>query len=596
MSASKMVNDFSIRVATVNGTGSQSSNTLLFKSLFRMGIGVCAKNLFPSNIQGLPTWFQIRVSPKGYQNLREHDDIAVCMNAETAKEDIAAMRAGSTIFYNSSIIKVEQDQFKKDQNVYALPVEELAKGITDVKLRHLLKNLFYVGALSHLYGIEREVMNQVIKDTFRDKQKAIDANIAALEIGIKYAQENYQKKDNFFLERANVNQGKIIMEGNAAAALGCVYGGCTVVAWYPITPSSSLAESTEAYMKKFRVDKDGKAKYAVVQAEDELASIGMVIGASWAGARAMTATAGPGISLMNEFIGLAYYSEVPAVIFNVQRVGPSTGLPTRTQQGDIQLCALASHGDTKHIMLFPATPTECFELSVEAFNISDRFQTPVFVMTDLDLGMNNWVDNEFVYKKPTYDRGKVLSKEDLDKAKDWGRYLDVDGDGICYRTLPGTNHMRSAYFTRGSGHDEYARYTESPVVYARNMDRLLKKWHTSKKHIPKPILSGDPKSKIGVLAYGTTHHAILETMDRKSTPSFRYMRLLSYPFTAEVEQFVKECDQVYVVEQNRDGQLKQLLEVDIPGYQNKIRSVRYYGGFPLSADIIERELNNQMGK
>lgn len=595
-STNPIINECSIRVATVNGTGSQSSNNLLFKSLFRMGIGVCAKNLFPSNIQGLPTWFQIRVSHKGYQDLREFDDIAVLMNAETAHQDIAAMRPGTTVFYNSSIIKFEPNEIKDGMHVYALPVEELAKKITDAKLRHLLKNLFYVGALSHLYGIEIEVMKSVIKDQFKDKQSAIDANMSALQVGIDYAKENYKKTDAFeFKAVPDGNKGKIIMEGNAASALGAVYGGCTVIAWYPITPSSSLAESGEAYMKKLRVNKEGKNNFAVVQAEDELASIGMVIGAGWAGARACTSTAGPGISLMSEFIGLAYYAEVPAVIFDVQRVGPSTGLPTRTQQCDIQMCATASHGDTKHIMLFPSTPKECFEMGQEAFNIAERMQTPVFVMTDLDLGMNSWVDDELVYTKPQYDRGKVLDAAALDKVKEWGRYLDVDKDGIPYRTLPGTNHMKGAYFTRGSGHDEYARYTESPVAYQNNMDRLLRKWHTSKKYIPKPIVTGDPKAKIGIIAYGTTHQAVSETLDRLQNKNIKYMRVRSYPFGPEVEEFIKSCDQVFVAEQNRDAQLRQLIEVDIRGYQSKLKSVLYYAGFPISADVVERELVKQMG-
>lgn len=591
----KRINDCSIRVATVNGTGSQSSNNLLFKSLFRMGIGVCAKNLFPSNIQGLPTWFQIRVSPKGYQNLREHDDIAVLMNAETAHEDIASMRPGTTVFYNSSTIKIAPEEIKPGMVVYALPVEELSKKITNAKLRHLLKNLFYVGALSHLYGIEEDVMKSVIKDTFKDKQSAIDANIDALQVGIDYAKENYKKEDPHFFERSNCNQGKIVTEGNTASGLGAIYAGCTVVAWYPITPSSSLTESMESYLKKLRVDKSGKAKYAVVQAEDELGAMGMVLGASWAGARAMTATAGPGISLMQELLGLAYYAEIPAVLYNVQRVGPSTGLPTRTQQCDIQSCAYASHGDKRHILIFPHSPKECFEMGIDAFNLADRFQTPVFVMSDLDLGMNQWVDDELVYTKPQYDRGKVLSAEDLEKAKDFGRYLDVDGDGVCYRTLPGTNHRKAAYFTRGSGHDEYARYTESPVVYARNMDRLAKKFETAKKYVPKPVITGKDSAKIGIIAYGTTHHALTETLERLNNDQIKYLRMRAYPFTSEVEDFIKSCDRVYVVEQNRDAQLRQLLEVDIRGYQNKLHSILYYGGFPISADFIERELLKALG-
>ena len=589
----KRINDFSIRVATVNGTGSQSANSILFKSIFRMGIGACAKNLFPSNIQGLPTWFQIRVSEKGYQNLREHDDIAVMMNAETADEDLAWMRENTTIFYNSNIIKLKEDLQKKGQNIYALPIEDLAKTITDTKLRPLLKNLFYVGAISHLYGLDKEVVKKVISDQFKDKQSAIDANVAAFNTGIEYATQNFKKNDPYELRAGETNKGKIFTEGNTAAGLGAVYAGCTVIAWYPITPSSSLAESAEGYLKKLRTGSDGKAKYAVVQAEDELASIGMVVGAGWAGARAMTSTAGPGISLMQEFIGLAYYAEVPAVIVDVQRVGPSTGLPTRTQQCDIQACAIASHGDTKHVMVIPATTKECFDMMSDAFDLADQLQTPIFVMTDLDLGMNIWVDEEFTYKTPKFNRGKVLTKEQLDKAEKFGRYLDSDGDGIPYRVLPGTNHMKSGYFTRGSGHDEMARYTESPVAYVRNMERLLKKWHTAKTLVPKPIVTGDSKAKIGLIAYGTTHHAVVEVLDRMKDKNIKYMRLRGYPFSTEIEDFIKNCDTVYVIEQNRDGQMKQLLEVDIPGYQSKLRSVKYYGGFPISSDIIERELTTQ---
>lgn len=591
----KRINDFTIRVATVNGTGSQSANNILFKSLFRMGIGVCAKNLFPSNIQGLPTWFQIRVSPKGYQCLREFDDIAVLMNAETGDEDLAAMGPNTTIFYNSNIIKLKEDLKKPGQNFYPIPVEELTKTITDAKLRPLLKNLFYVGALAELYHMDKDVIRKVISDQFRDKQSAIDANVKALETGIQYAKDNFKKADNFYFQSGNINQGKIFVEGNTATALGALYGGCTVLAWYPITPSSSMAESAEAYMKKLRVNKDGKNNFAVIQAEDELASIGMVLGASWAGARAMTSTAGPGISLMSELLGLAYYAEVPAVLVNVQRVGPSTGLPTRTQQCDVQMCAIASHGDTKHILLFPSTPKECMELTSTSFDLADYFQTPVFVMTDLDLGMNYWVTDELEYRAPKFNRGKVLTKEDLDKVEKFGRYLDVDGDGVCYRTLPGTNHAKAAFFTRGSGHDEYARYTESPAAYVRNVDRLLKKWHTAKKHVPKPVIQGNANAKIGIIAYGTSDHAVVETLDRLNNPNIKYLRLLSYPFSPEVEAFIQSCDQVYVVEQNRDAQMKQLLEVDLPGYQNKLRSVRYYGGFPLSADIVERDLKKQMG-
>ncbi|MBI4405013.1 MAG: 2-oxoacid:acceptor oxidoreductase subunit alpha [Deltaproteobacteria bacterium] len=590
-----IINDFSIRVATANGTGSQSSNTILFKSLFRMGIGVCAKNLFPSNIQGLPTWFQIRVSPKGYQNLREEDDIVVLMNPETAHEDLARVHAGASVFYNADLIRFNKEELKSGTVLYALPVEELAKKIVDAKLRTLLKNVIYVGALAALYKIDKETLVSVIQDQFKNKAAAVSANLHALELGIEFASENLKKADKYEFKKGTVNTDKIIIDGNTACALGAIYGGCTVVAWYPITPSSSLAETMESYLAQFRTDSDGKAKYAIVQAEDELASIGMVIGAGWAGVRAMTATSGPGISLMNEFIGLAYYAEVPAVIVDVQRVGPSTGLPTRTQQGDILECAQASHGDTKHVLLFPSSPGESFEMMQAAFDLADRLQTVVFVMSDLDLGMNSWVDQELNYSEKKFDRGKVLGEKQLDQVKQFGRYLDVDKDSICYRTLPGTNHIKGAYFLRGTGHDEFSRYTESPEMFMKNMERLLNKWHSAKRFVPEPILSGQPKSKVGMIAYGTTHHAVAEVLDRvKSTP-LKYLRVRAYPFTADVEDFVRSCDRVFVVEQNRDGQLRQLLEIDIPGHQQKFRSIKCYGGFPISADFVQRELEKELG-
>jgi 2-oxoglutarate/2-oxoacid ferredoxin oxidoreductase subunit alpha len=589
----RRVNEFSLRVATVNGTGSQSANNILFKSLFRMGIGVCAKNLFPSNIQGLPTWFQIRVSPQGYQNLRAFDDVAVLMNPETCHEDLAAMRPHTTIFYNSGTMELKKEEIKEGMILYPIPVEELAKQIAEPKLRPLLKNLFYVGALSVLYGIERDILTKVIQDTFASKQSAIDANLHALSVGMQYASEHFKKEDAYEFCRDEKNTGKILIDGNTAAALGSIYAGCSVVAWYPITPSSSLAESAELYLKKLRTTSDGKANYVVIQAEDELSSIGMVIGASWAGARAMTATAGPGISLMSEFIGLGYYAEIPAVIFDVQRVGPSTGLPTRTQQCDVQLCATASHGDTKHILLLPATPGDCFELAQAAFDLAEKFQTPVFVLSDLDLGMNVWVENEIEYQPKALNRGKVLSAEQLESST-FGRYLDVDGDGIPFRTLPGTQHPKAAYFTRGSGHDEFARYTESPEVYSRNMERLLKKWNTAKKHVPKPVIQGDLSSKTGIIAYGTSHFAVVETLDRMKEVPIKYLRLKSYPFSPEVEEFLQSCDKVFVIEQNRDGQMLQLLTVDIPGHQQKFISIKYYGGFPLSADHIETQLRGKV--
>jgi len=592
---SNKINDFSISIATINGTGSQSANSILFKSIFRMGIGVCTKNLFPSNIQGLPTWYKIRISQKGYQCPRENDDIAILMNPATARDDLKKMGAGTSVFYNSDTMKYVPDEAVKGVALYPIPVETLARKLTNAKLRTLLKNLFYVAAVAQIYGIDETILRGVIEDTFKQKQKAVDANMEALQIGFDYSKENLKKTDEFGLKGGEKPKGKILLDGNAAAALGAVYGGCTIIAWYPITPSSSVAEAAITYMKKFRTNSEGKTNYAIVQAEDELSSAGIVIGAGWAGARSMTATSGPGISLMSEFIGLAYYAEVPSVFIDVQRVGPSTGLPTRTQQCDTLLCATASHGDTKHICLYPSTLNECFEMSQEAFELAELFQTPIFFVTDLDLGMNTWVGDELDYKPLKMDRGKVLDDEALKKVKEFGRYLDVDGDGIPYRTLPGTSDPKGAYFTRGSGHDEYAKYTESAQAYTRNMERLLKKFNTAKKFVPKPVITGDSSSKVGLIAYGTSHHAVMETLDRMNGQPIKYLKLNAYPFSPEVEDFLKSCDKVIVIEQNRDLQMRKLIETEIPGYQDKMDSINYYGGHSLSADFVERELKKKLG-
>ena len=580
----KIVNDFTLKIATANGTGSQSANNVLFKSLVRMGIPTSAKNLFPSNIQGLPTWFHIRTSPKGYESMRRHTEILLAVNPASFVKDYEIVKAGDVVIYDSSTIRIAQE--KKEVIHYPIPLSTLAKTNFDSpRIRTLLTNTVYVGVICELFGLDHAIVEQVIKDTFKKKQKVVDVNLKAVNLGAQFAKENFKKQDPYYYQHDNKTQGKIILEGNQACALGAVFGGCTVAAWYPITPASSLSETLETYGKKFRTDaKTGKSTLAIVQAEDELSAIGMAIGAGWAGARAMTGTSGPGISLMGEFIGLAYYAEVPLVIFNVQRVGPSTGLPTRTQQGDISLCATASHGDTKHVLLFPGTIAEAFELSALSFDIADRLQTPVFVMTDLELGMNLWMSDSLKYYDKPFDRGKVISNEALKKMKDFGRYLDVDGDGIPYRTWPGTvRDPRGVYFTRGTGHTEYGTYSEDSADYERNMVRLKKKFELAPKHLPKPIVTGDSKAKVGIIAAGTTHHALIETRDLLSEQKVatKYLRILSYPFHDEVIQFINDCDKIAVVEANRDGQLASLIKDRFIGTDKKITSVAFSDGLPI---------------
>src|SRR5690348_9600868 len=587
-----IVNDMSIQVATVNGSGSQSSNTVLLRSIFQMGVPVSGKNLFPSNIAGLPTWYTIRANKDGYIARKKEIDFVVAMNAETAQEDVMSLAPGAAVLYDEPL---NLSGLRSDLIFYAVPYDKLVAPVCpEAKLRKLVKNMIYVGVVARLLEIDVAEVEKAIQKQFAKKAKAAALNLAAVKAGYDYAAANLVKRDPYFIQRMDKTSGKIIIDGNSAAALGCMFAGVTVVAWYPITPSSSLVETLIDYMKRFRIGADGKATFAIVQAEDELAAIGMVLGAGWAGARAMTSSAGPGISLMAEFVGLAYYAEVPGVIWDIQRVGPSTGLPTRTSQGDILSTAFLSHGDTKHIMLFPASPYECFEMGMEAFNLAEKFQTLVFVMSDLDLGMNNWMSDPFPYPEKPIERGKVLSKEDLDKLGGFGRYKDVDGDGIPYRTLPGTEHPKAAYFTRGSGHNEQAHYSERPEDYENNMLRLNRKLDTARTALPAPVVHGSGKSEIGIIAFGTSHWALTESLDQlrdehKLTPD--YLRIRAYPFAPEIADFVRSHRRVYVVEQNRDAQLASLLKLDLESdLVPRLRSVARLDGLPIDARSVTEDI------
>jgi len=594
----RKVNDFSIQVATVNGSGSQSANTVLLRSIFQMGVPVSGKNLFPSNIAGLPTWYTIRASKEGYIARKKEIDFVVAMNAETAKEDVMSLISGAACVYDEPL---NLNALRSDVTFYPVPFDKLVAPVCpDAKLRRLVKNMLYVGVVDFLLGIDLNESEKAVAKQFGKKKKAAELNIAAVRAGYDYAKATFTKQDPYFIEPMNENQGKIIVDGNSAAALGCLFAGVTVVTWYPITPSTSLIEALIDYLKEYRVGPDGKATFAVVQAEDELAAIGMVLGAGWAGARSMTSTSGPGISLMSEFVGLGYYAEIPGVIFDVQRVGPSTGLPTRTMQGDILSVAFLSHGDTRHIMLLPSSVAECFSMAMDAFDLTEKFQTPVFVLSDLDLGMNNWASTPFAYPEKPISRGKVLSAAELEKAGGFARYKDVDGDGIPYRTLPGTKHPAAAYFTRGSGHNERGGYSERPDDYKNNVDRLARKFDTARKFVPAPVKEVSGTSKIGVIAYGTTHWAMYESHDQLEKEygvKTDYLRLRAYPFTQDVHEFIKSHDRVYVVEQNRDAQMFQLLKLDIAAEQVvKLRSVLHYNGLPVDARSITDEIISQEGK
>jgi len=588
----RIVNDFSIQVATVNGSGSQTANTVLLRSIFRMGVPVSGKNMFPSNIAGLPTWYTIRASAKGYICRKKEVDFLIAMNAETAKEDVLTLPAGAAAVYDAPL---KLNELRDDIVFYPVPFDKIVGTITkDAKLRRLVKNMIYDGVMAKLLSIDMAKMEAALRKQLGKKEKAIVLNMGALKAGYEYAEANLEKQDPFVVEPMDKTTGMILIEGNAAAAIGCMMAGVTFVGWYPITPSSSLPEALIDYLKQYRRDpENGKATYAVIQAEDEIASLGMVLGAGWAGARAMTSTAGPGVSLMAEFTGLGYYAEVPAVIFDVQRVGPSTGLPTRTAQPDILSTAVLSHGDTKHPLLIPASVEECYTMAMDAFDLAERLQTPVFVMSDLDLGMNNWMAHPFDYPTKPMDRGKRLDAETLKRLGTFGRYRDVDGDGIPYRTVPGDG--MPAYFTRGSGHNEDAQYSERADDYANNLDRLARKFDTARTLVPKPVVEMvEGRGGVGLIAYGTTHWAVVESRDQlrdEQGLDTSYLRLRAFPFTPELGEFIDRCDRVYVIEQNRDAQMLSLIKMECTHAQfGKLRSILHYAGLPVAGESVTTDL------
>ena len=588
-----VVNDFSIRIATPNGTGSQTSNIVIHRALIGMGLAANAKNLFPSNIAGLPTWFQIRVSPGGWQTMTRQWQVLLPLNQATIGKDLRESAPGTVVIDNSDW-KTADSEFKGLIR-YPIPFDQLARKIDNAKLRPRLKNLIYVGVVAQLFGISMEAVKHALELSFPGKDAVVELNMTAAVIGFEYAAENLSKQDPWKFEPADQIGDKILIEGNEATALGAIWGGVSVVAWYPITPASSVAESVEKHIHKQREnDPDGNQRFVVIQAEDELAAVGMVLGAGWAGARSMTSTSGPGISLMAENMGLGYYAEIPTVIYDIQRVGPSTGLPTRTQQSDLLQIAFHSHGDSRFPMLIPSSPEEAFEFSCQSYDLAEKYQTPVVFLSDLDLGMNTWVTEPMKEPSTDFDRGKIATDEVIEKLENWGRYRDVDGDGIPYRTIPGiTLHPSAAHLTRGSGHDEDANYSESAEVYAANLDRLARKIDGMVTDLPAPIREDRDKS-LGVIAFGTTDWAMQEALaGLKSAPS--YLRIRSYPFHAEVDSFISDHDQVLVIEQNQQGQMAQLLRINNPQNAPKILSATYYGGLPLSARFVQDSIEQQQG-
>jgi 2-oxoglutarate ferredoxin oxidoreductase subunit alpha len=591
------VNDVVIKIGTVNGTGSASANGLLMKSIFRMGIPVVGKNYFPSNIQGLPTWYEIRVTGDGYQSRSNRVDLMVAMNAQTYVRDLAEVTPGGWLVYDSTWPRSKLLD-RDDITVLGIPLSKMCNENFDgARARILMKNIAYVGAVAALLDIDLDTITELLSETFASKPHLIDSNMKAIRLGYDYANENFVCPLPSKVERLDKTDGHIIIDGNTAAGLGCMYAGATVGAWYPITPSTSLMDSFRGFCQKYRVDEEtGKRTYCIIQAEDELAAIGMVLGASWNGARSFTPTSGPGISLMSEFLGYAYYAELPAVLFNVQRTGPSTGMPTRTQQSDILCCAYASHGDTRHVLMFPSDPSECFTMAQDAFDLAERLQTPVMVLSDLDIGMNDWMVPEFDFDEDkAADRGKVLSAEDLESMEKFYRYLDVDGDGIPYRTLPGT-HPKGSYFTRGSGHTRYGGYTEDADEYQDVVDRLRVKWETARQIVPAAEIQYSKFNKAAILSVGSSDGACREALDRLKAQkvALNYCRVRAFPFDDTVREFIEQHDIVYVVEQNRDAQLRTLLMLDCDADPAKLVSLLHYNGLPLNAGfVVDRVLEER---
>ncbi len=583
------VNDFVVKIANVNGTGSASANTLLMKTVFRMGVPVIGKNYFPSNIQGLPTWYEIRVTKDGYMARSGRIDLMVAMNAETYNKDIREVSSGGYLLYDSSWPR--PTQLKRDDiTILGVPLSRMCnETFQGVRARILLKNIMYAGVLAALLDLDVEVMKTLLGESYGAKKSLLDSNVRALEIGYNYAKEHFTQPMPLRVQRLDKTAGHVMIDGNTTAALGCLYAGATVGAWYPITPSTSLMDAFKNFCQKWRVDpQTGERNYAIIQAEDELAAIGVVVGASWNGARAFTPTSGPGISLMSEFVGLAYYAEIPAVIFDVQRVGPSTGMPTRTQQCDLMLAAYASHGDTRHVLLFPSNPEECFELAAKSFDLAERLQTPVFVMLDLDIGMNDWMCRDLQWDDSYQpDRGKVMTREQLEKIEKFWRYYDHDGDGIPYRSLPGV-HSKGAFFTRGSGHNQYGGYTEDSAEYQIVVDRLKRKFDTAKKLVPKAVVEGRGDNKIGLVSLGSCDGAVREAIDvlRRRGVHLDYLRVRGFPFGEDVEAFLRNHEQIFVVEQNRDAQLKSLLILETAVEKAKLHSILHYSGLPIPATFV----------
>lgn len=593
------VNDFVIRFANVNGTGSASANFLFTKVIFRMGVFVTPKNIFPSNIQGLPTWYEVRVSEKGYLGRREGIDLMVAVNPQSYKKDVDSLKPGGYFLYDNSK-KLNSEFIRADINYLGMPLMQMSNdSFSDPRQRQLFKNIIYVGALSALLNIDITLIEELLSEQFKGKEKLILPNVKALKLGADYVKEHFTFPLEFRVERRDLLKDWILIDGNSACGLGAVYAGATVAAWYPITPSTSVVEAFSSYAAELRKDKTtGKNNFAIVQAEDELAAIGMVIGANWNGARAFTSTSGPGVSLMNEFLGLAYFAEIPVVLIDVQRAGPSTGMPTRTQQSDIMEAAFASHGDTKHVLLFPSTPKECFDMTVEAFDLAEQLQTPIILMSDLDLGMNDHVSPPFVWNNNRkYKRGKVLNAADLEKIERFGRYLDVDKDGITYRTLPGTHPNKGSFFTRGTSRDEYAAYTEDSDAYKSNMDRLLIKWETAKNMVPQPqTYQNKSLYSSGILFFGTSTYAAQETMDllKEDEIYVDAIRIKSFPFNKTVEDFINEHDKIFVIEQNRDAQMKSLIMIELEIDPKKLISILNYDGMPITANNILNQLKNKL--